>query len=67
MSNQFMGSHGITVKARKDSDKIEVIIRDESWTPYFKGSANLKSKKEMKQLLEDLKDKGVDLGITKWL
>lgn len=46
-------------KCRDDSEKIEVILRDESWQPYFKGTANLKSPREMKQLVEDLRNKGV--------
>ena len=56
---------GFSVRA--DSDKIEVILRDSTWKPYYKGYANIKNKREMKQLFQDMKDKGIDLDVSKWL
>lgn len=46
---------------RSKGEKIEVKLFDTSYSPFFKQKANLNNRKEMKQLMDDLKDKGVNL------
>ena len=45
----------------RHGDKIEVIIRDSSFKKIYQKEANTGSRKELELLLEDLKNKGVDL------
>ncbi len=47
-------------------DILEVIIRDSSYTPYFKASAPLRDKKKVKKLLDELRDKGVSFNFHSW-
>ncbi len=42
-------------------DKLEVIIRDSSFKKIFQTEVNTGNKKELENLLKDLKNKGVDL------
>ena len=64
MTDVFRPSRLSSVTYDKNGDKIEVTLRDSSFNPYFKGKAGVKNKKELKQLIMDLKAKGVDL--TPW-
>jgi hypothetical protein len=43
-----------------EDDIIDVMLKG-SWGVYFRKQAKLRRKKEMAQLRQDLKDKGVDL------
>jgi len=45
----------------RHGDKIEVIIRDSSFVKIFKREVSIGDRRELEQLLIDLKDKGVDL------
>ncbi len=54
------------VKFNTNGDKLEVIIRDSSFKKIFQTEVNISNKKEIEGLLEDLKNKGVDLiGVIK--
>ncbi|KKN11195.1 hypothetical protein LCGC14_1028990 [marine sediment metagenome] len=44
-----------------NGDELEVIIRDSSFKKIFQKKINTGSRKEMEDLLKDLKAKGVDL------
>ena len=41
------------------SDTLEVRLRDQTLTTYYRTIVNINDKKKMLQLLKDLKDKGV--------
>lgn len=49
------------IEINQSGDIIEVILRDNNYNPYFKGKANLTNKREMSDLLFQLRSKGVDL------
>jgi len=42
-------------------DILEVKLSDTAYNPYFRAKVHIKNRKEMKQLIEDLKNKGVNL------
>lgn len=44
-----------------NGDVIEVRLFDNTYTPYFKGRANINNKRQMDKLIQDLHDKGVSL------
>ena len=49
-----------------NGDKLEVIIRDTSFNKIFHKEVNTGNKKELENLLKELKNKGVDLiGLIK--
>lgn len=58
-------SHFISIRER-ERDKIEVKLRDESYSVYFKGVAEIKNPKQMRRLMEDLRRKGVEFR-SSWL
>ena len=49
------------VSTYSNGDKLEVIIRDNSFKKIFQKEVNTGNKKELEGLLKDLKNKGVDL------
>lgn len=54
------------IKFDKFGDTIEVIIRDPNFSKIFKKQVSINNKKELEILLNDLRNKGVDLiGIIK--
>ena len=49
-----------------NGDKLEVIVRDDTFKKIFQKEVNIGNRKELEVLLKDLKDKGVDLiGVIK--
>lgn len=46
-------------RERVRGDIIEIRLKDNSLNPYFKDSAHINNKKEMLNLLSNLKEKGV--------
>ena len=49
------------VGCERHGDKLEVIIRDSSFKKTFQTTVNTGNRKELENLLKDLKNKGVDL------
>ena len=49
------------VSTYSNGDKLEVIVRDNSFKKIFQREVNTGNRKELETLLKDLKDKGVDL------
>ena len=49
------------VSTYSNGDELEVIIRDTSFKKIFQKKVNTGNKKELEELLKDLKAKGVDL------
>lgn len=49
------------VRAYSNGDELEVIIRDTSFKKIFQKKVNIGNKKELEELLKDMKHKGVDL------
>ena len=49
------------VSTYSNGDELEVIIRDTSFKKIFQKKVNIGNKKELEDLLKDLKHKGVDL------
>ena len=47
------------VSCKIRGDLIEVKLIDNTYSTYFKASAHINKSKEMRQLIEDLKEKGV--------
>lgn len=50
-----------SISVRKENDTIEIKVRDSTYTPYFHGTARVNNRKEMRKLMEDLKNKGIEL------
>ena len=48
-----------TISHKVRGDLLEVKLLDNTLTVYFKCSAHINNKKEMKQLIDDLNEKGV--------
>lgn len=44
-------------------DKIEIVLKDASYNPYFRATANLNDRKEVQELIEKLKTKGVNFPL----
>jgi len=44
----------------QSKDRLQVILRDDSFRPYFKREVKISDRKAMKSLMLDLKDKGVN-------
>lgn len=55
-----VGNHK-KVSIQYNQDIIEVRLIDNSFIVYFKQKSNINNRKQMEQLMEDLKDKGVNL------
>lgn len=55
----FKELKGISLK--RDSDIIEIKLRDNAYKKYYEGKANINDKKQMIKLLKELEEKGVDL------
>ena len=49
------------VSVYNNGDKLQVIIRDISFKKTYQREVNTGNKKELESLLQDLKNKGVDL------
>lgn len=49
------------ISIRRDSDILEVRIRDLYFNRFYEGKANINDPKDMKRLISELKDKGVPL------
>ncbi len=49
------------VNCTRNGDIIEVIVRDTAFRKIFQSEANINNRKELENLLKDLKNKGVDL------
>ena len=49
------------VSTHSHGDKLEVIVRDSSFRKIFQTEVNTGNKKELENLLKDLKAKGIDL------
>lgn len=49
------------ITCREDCDKLLVVILDMDNTPYFKGVANLNRPKELEELKQNLRFKGIDV------
>ena len=54
-----MGFKAVSVRAK--GAKIEVKLIDNTYTVYFKGKADINNPKEMEELKDDLRHKGVGL------
>ena len=50
-----------SAKVFQRGDMILVRLRDNTFTVYFEGKANINSRKEMDELKDDLRQKGVPL------
>jgi len=58
MSKKNLQKH---IKYKLQGDKLEVIIRDAAFTKVYNREVSIRNKKELSGLIQDLRDKGVDL------
>lgn len=52
------------LSVKRNGDILEVKLRDSSFNPYFSRNVRINDKKKIKELVEDLQDKGVNFPIN---